>query len=381
MTKHTRRQNSELEFSYHHDYPAAQLAALSCLREIGLPRVLRSIAWLVAVGLLLTSVALTLVPWVQTSTGPGRVTTLDPRDRVQNISALVSGRIAEWYVQDASVVKAGDPIVRIVDVDDELVARLTMQLQAAQRKLEASRDATRTAQIDLARREALFAEGLASRLELEQASIRVQQLRISEEQAMGEVNTAEVNLSRQGSQLVVAPRDGSILHVEAGDVATMVSAGQALATFLPSNAERVVELYLEGRDIGLVRAGRKVRLQFDGWPAFQFSGMPEFAVGTFAGEVLFVEPNARVDGSFRIVVREDRLESGCFGVDTRPGLNVAGNCGWPPESFVRLGASVQGWVLLETVPLGYELWRQMNNFPPVNAAVYASNMLTPGVGK
>jgi len=369
------------KFSFDHAYVAPHLAAFSALEEIRLPRVLRVVAWLVLFILLLTAAVLALMPWVQTTTGPGRVTTLDPRDRVQNISAMVSGRIAEWYVSDASTVKAGDPIVRIVDVDDELVARLDAQLQAARRKLEAARDATRTAGLDLVRRESLFADGLASRLDLEQASIRVQQLRITEEQAEGEVNDAEVNLSRQGSQLVVAPRDGTIMHVEAGDVATMVSAGQALATFMPAGTERVVEIYLEGRDIGLVHPGRKARLQFDGWPAFQFSGLPEFAVGTFAAEVVFVEPNARVDGSFRVLLAEDKLEAGCFGVDMRPGLNVAGNCGWPPESFVRLGASVQGWVLLETVPLGYELWRRMNNFPPVNAAVTASGVLDTGAAR
>jgi multidrug resistance efflux pump len=299
-------------FTYRHAYAPSHVAALQSLRSHRLPRALRLVAWLLLALLALTAVALTFVPWVQTTTGPGRVTTLDPRDRAQAISALVSGRIAQWYVEDASVVKAGDPIVRIVDVDDELVNRLSAQLDAARRKLEAASEATRTARIDLERREGLFAQGLASRLELEQASIRVQQLRIAEEQALGEVNEAEVNLSRQGSQLVVAPRDGSILHVEAGDVATMVSAGQALATFLPANTERVVELYLEGRDIGLVKPGRKVRLQFDGWPAFQFSGLPEYAVGTFAGEIVFVEPNARADGSFRVLVAEDVLDSGCW---------------------------------------------------------------------
>jgi len=25
---------------------------------------------------------------------------------------------------------------------------------------------------------------------------------------------------------------------------------------------------------------------------------------------------------------------------------------------------VQAWVLLETVPVGFEIWRQLNNFPP-----------------
>lgn len=366
------RSPAAVRFSFHHQHAPRDVALLTSLQAIRLPRSLRVLAWLVACAIALVAAALVFVPWVQTTTGPGRVTTLDPRDRVQAISALVSGRIAEWYVSDADVVKAGDPIVRIVDVDDELVGRLDSQLQAARRKLVAAQEATRTAQIDLDRREALFAEGLSSRLELEQASIRVQQLRITEEQVQAEINDAQVNLSRQGSQLVVAPRDGTILHVEAGDVATMVSAGQALASFMPANAERVVELYLEGRDIGLVHPGRQVRLQFDGWPAFQFSGMPEFAVGTFAGRVVFVEPTARADGRFRVVVAEEKLEEGCFDPAARPGLNVAGNCGWPPEAWVRLGASVQGWVLLETVPLGYELWRRMNNFPPVNLAALGS---------
>jgi hypothetical protein len=37
---------------------------------------------------------------------------------------------------------------------------------------------------------------------------------------------------------------------------------------------------------------------------------------------------------------------------------------WPAERYVRFGAAVQAWVLLETVPVGYEIWRQLNNFPP-----------------
>ncbi|MGA0805249.1 MAG: biotin/lipoyl-binding protein, partial [Pseudohongiellaceae bacterium] len=123
--------DTDLQFTFAHDYTSAQLARLSALRLIRLPRALRCLSWLVMAGIVLVTLALVFVPWVQTTMGPGRVTTLDPRDRVQDISALVSGRIAEWYVEDASVVKAGDPIVRIVDVDDELVSRLDSQLQAA----------------------------------------------------------------------------------------------------------------------------------------------------------------------------------------------------------------------------------------------------------
>lgn len=382
MSSSSHQPNGASGFSFGHGYPASWLQQLDSQRRTGMPRVLRVTAWLLVLTCIALALMLVFVPWVQTTNGTGRVTTLDPRDRVQTLSALVSGRIAEWYVQDAQSVRAGDPIVRIQDLDDELVVRLQAQLDAALRKHEAARHAAETSELDLARQEDLFEAGLTSRLTFEQASIRVQQLRIAEEQALGELNQAEVNFSRQGSQLVVAPRDGTILQVEAGDVATLVSAGQRLASFLPAGAERAIELFVEGRDIGLVQPGREVRLEFEGWPSFQFSGVPEYAIGTFAGEVAFVEPSAREDGRFRVLVAERQLGTACEqDVVALPGLNLAGNCGWPPDTFVRLGANVRGWVLLETVPLGYELWRLLNNFPPVSVPGFATGTPTAGVKK
>jgi hypothetical protein len=111
---------------------------------------------------------------------------------------------------------------------------------------------------------------------------------------------------------------------------------------------RSVEIYVDGRDVALVRPGAKVRLQFEGWPMVQFSGWPSLAIGTFGGEVVAVDPSAQNDGRFRILVIEDP--------EFEPG--------WPDERFVRFGSKARGWVLLETVPVGFELWRQMNNFPP-----------------
>jgi len=39
---------------------------------------------------------------------------------------------------------------------------------------------------------------------------------------------------------------------------------------------------------------------------------------------------------------------------------------------IRLGANARGWILLDTVSLGFELWRLLNNFPPVNSNTVAS---------
>ena len=359
-------------FSFGKPYQEDQLSNLNALASIGIPRVVRVNCWIIFISLVIGISGL-WIPWVQTTSGSGQVTTLNPSDRVQSISALVTGRIAEWYVQDADYVEAGDPIIRIQDIDDQLIVRLQLQLDAARRKIEASQEAVTTAQIDYQRQKDLFGEGLASQLSFEQARIKVQQMTVSLEEARSEFNQAETALSRQGSQLVVAPRNGTIIHVEAGDTATIVSAGQPLATFMPADTERAVEIMIDGRDIGLVHPGRQVRLQFEGWPAFQFSGRPDLAVGTFRGEVVFVEPSARLDGRFRVLVKEPLNSEDCLESEVINGIPRMGECGWPPESFVRLGATVRGWILLETVPLGFELWRLLNSFPPINVTNASSS--------
>lgn len=359
-------------FSFGKPYQEDQLSNLNALASIGIPRVVRVSCWIIFISLVIGISGL-WIPWVQTTSGSGQVTTLNPSDRVQSIIALVTGRIAEWYVQDADYVEAGDPIIRIQDIDDQLIVRLQLQLDAARRKIEASQEAVTTAQIDYQRQKDLFAEGLASQLSFEQARIKVQQMTVSLEEARSEFNQAETALSRQGSQLVVAPRNGTIIHVEAGDTATIVSAGQPLATFMPADTERAVEIMIDGRDIGLVHPGRQVRLQFEGWPAFQFSGRPDLAVGTFRGEVVFVEPSARLDGRFRVLVKEPLNSEDCLESEVINGIPRMGECGWPPESFVRLGATVRGWILLETVPLGFELWRLLNSFPPINVTNASSS--------
>jgi len=359
-------------FSFGKPYQEDQLSNLNALASIGIPRVVRVSCWIIFISLVIGISGL-WIPWVQTTSGSGQVTTLNPSDRVQSISALVTGRIAEWYVQDADYVEAGDPIIRIQDIDDQLIVRLQLQLDAARRKIEASQEAVTTAQIDYQRQKDLFGEGLASQLSFERARIKVQQMTVSLEEARSEFNQAETALSRQGSQLVVAPRNGTIIHVEAGDTATIVSAGQPLATFMPADTKRAVEIMIDGRDIGLVHPGRQVRLQFEGWPAFQFSGRPDLAVGTFRGEVVFVEPSARLDGRFRVLVKEPLNSEDCLESEVINGIPRMGECGWPPESFVRLGATVRGWILLETVPLGFELWRLLNSFPPINVTNASSS--------
>ncbi|MEE4185291.1 MAG: HlyD family efflux transporter periplasmic adaptor subunit [Gammaproteobacteria bacterium] len=321
---------------------------LQTLADQRIPRVMPAVAWILTVFLLAGGAFLAFVPWVQTTMGFGTVTALNPNDRLQEINALVSGRIEEWYVRDGSRVVVGDPIVRIVDNDPRLLERLKAERDQAVAKLEALDNAIDTAEIDVNRMRDLFDQGLAARREFEQARIKVQELRSRMAEAAAELTRADINLSRQSAQIVRAPRNGVILKVSASEATAFVSPGDVVASFVPDNAIRAVELYISGRDVALVRPGDKVRLQFDGWPVVQFSGWPSVAVGTFGGEVLVVDRSANSTGSFRVIVIEDESAE-------KP---------WPDQTYVRFGSKARGWVLLNTVPVGYELWRRLNSFPP-----------------
>ncbi|MFC4348607.1 HlyD family secretion protein [Kordiimonas lipolytica] len=316
------------------------------LASIRMPRIMRVIAWMLGLGTLAIILFLIFTPWVQTASGFGTVTALNPTDRQQELNALVSGRIKEWYVRDGSRVKAGDPIVKVVDNDPNFLQSLEAERAQAMAKLRAMETAVLTAEIDLDRTRKLLNEGLASQRDLEQARLRIESLRGDTADASAQLNRLDIGLSRGSTQMVKAPRDGFIHRVLAGDTATFVKAGDPVATFIPEKVERAVELYIDGRDIGLARLGDRVRLQFEGWPVVQFSGWPSVAVGTFGGRIVAIDPAAGTGGRFRVLVSEDP--------DDLP---------WPDNRLLRLGAKARGWITFETVTVGYEVWRQLNNFP------------------
>ncbi|MBY0343840.1 MAG: HlyD family efflux transporter periplasmic adaptor subunit [Sphingomonadales bacterium] len=324
------------------------MAHFTTLAKIRVPRVMRVVFFMILASIIIAVAFLIYVPWVQTTSGQGVVTTLSPNERKQDINALVPGRIEEWYVRDGSTVKKGDPIVRIADIDPNLIERLQAERAQIALQLDAAKSALATARIDERRARELFEAGLAARRDFEQAQIRINEREGQVAAAQAALNRADVNLSRQSVQIVRAPRDGFIQSLNAGDAATYINAGDVLATFVPDGAVRVVEIFIDGRDVALVRPGDQTRIQFEGWPAVQFSGWPSVAVGTFGGRVISVDQSAQVDGRFRVLIAEEKLDG----------------YGWPEERYVRFGAAVQAWVLLETVPVGYEIWRQLNNFPP-----------------
>ena len=162
------------------------------------------------------------------------------------------------------------------------------------------------------------------------------------------IQQVEVRLSRQATQTLTAPVDGVIFRLSVQPGSGVVKSGEEIASIVPDVSSAVVELWVDGNDMPLISAGRKVRLQFEGWPAVQFVGWPSVAVGTFGGVVKLVDATDDGMGKFRVLVEPDAKDQA-----------------WPEERYLRQGVRTKGWVLLNTVPVAMEVWRQFNGFPPV----------------
>lgn len=159
---------------------------------------------------------------------------------------------------------------------------------------------------------------------------------------------AKTKVERQRSQKIVAPFDGFLTQITSNQGSKVLKVGDPICVIVPDTADRAVQVWLDGNDAPLVQPGRHVRLQFEGWPAVQFAGWPSIAVGTFGGQVVSVDATDNGKGKFRLLVLPDESRHK-----------------WPNERFLRQGVRANGWVLLEQVPLWYEIWRNMNGFPPV----------------
>lgn len=234
--------------------------------------------------------------------------------------------------------------LRDVEAARQEINTAEAMLRQSEAALSASKNERRAAEDDLKRIEA----DTQASVESERANLNAARAEVANIKA--EIQRTEVKVARQGTQKVTAPRDGTILRLLAQPGSEMLKAGAALATFVPDAYKPTVELWLNGMDMPLVKAGDPVRLQFNGWPAVQFVGWPSVAVGTFGGRVQLVDATETKQGMFRILVTPDEQDDP-----------------WPSAMYLRQGVQARGWVLLKNVPLWWELWRRFNGFPPVIA--------------
>jgi multidrug resistance efflux pump len=150
---------------------------------------------------------------------------------------------------------------------------------------------------------------------------------------------------RSGNYFIIAPKSGFVIKALKAGIGEIIKEGEAVVTIVDKNSVNAVELYVKTMDVPLLHKGAKVRLQFDGWPALVFSGWPGSSFGTFGGIIQVVDYISTNGGKYRILVTPDPED-----------------IEWPEQ--LRIGGGVYGWALLKDVPIWYEIWRQLNGFPP-----------------
>ncbi len=150
---------------------------------------------------------------------------------------------------------------------------------------------------------------------------------------------------RNGMYYLLASQSGQIIKAQKAGIGEFVKEGDIIAEIVPDKIQYAVEMFVQPLDLPLIAQGQKVRFLFDGFPAIVFSGWPKASSGTFGGEIVAVESNVSVNGKFRVLVKED--------ITDKP---------WPKE--LKIGAGANGITLLKDVMLWYELWRNINGFPP-----------------
>lgn len=175
-------------------------------------------------------------------------------------------------------------------------------------------------------------------------------------QSMGQIEGSEGDIAklenqvanykfRQGLYFIIASQDGQIVQLNKAGIGEVLKEAESIGTIVPKTTDYAVEIYIKPVDLPLIKEGQRVMCVFDGFPAIVFSGWPDSSYGIFAGKVIAVESNISTNGLFRALVVEDKTEKR-----------------WPPK--IKMGTGAQGIAILNDVPVWYELWRNINGFPP-----------------
>ena len=229
-------------------------------------------------------------------------------------------------------------LTRLTDLENARV-----RYQNAIAKVQEKRQALQAARIELNTVALDYGEKIA-KARSEQAATLAEVGEGSADVAKLRQNVQNLEI-RNGFYVIRAPQEGTIIRAARAGIGEQIKEGETVVTIMPAAAAQAVALMVKPMDVPLLSRGRRVRLQFDGWPALQFAGWPSVSVGTFGGKVAVIDRVPGPGGDFRVLVVPDSAEDP-----------------WPRQ--LRLGSGALGWAMLDQVRVGFEIWRRINGFPP-----------------
>ena len=218
------------------------------------------------------------------------------------------------------------------------------KLISQQNKLLASENKVLNAQIEILTIETSYANKI-SKAESERLSAMSLQYDTEAQVSKLENDLSNYTL-RTNLRYITAPQDGFINRAIQKGIGETFKEGAEIVSIMPTDIDLAVETYVRPIDLPLMHPGEEVRIIFDGWPAIFFSGWPNLSYGTYGGKIVAVERNIDpVKGKYRVLIKPDESEAK-----------------WP--DVIRAGSGAKTLALLEDVQIWYELWRQINGFPP-----------------
>ncbi len=225
-----------------------------------------------------------------------------------------------------------------------------LKLQEAQAKLIsqensllASKNEVINAQVEIGRVQAEYADKISK---AESDLYTAQSSQFDSQAQVTKLENEYANYERRSEMYYIrAPQSGFINKALRAGIGETFKEGEELVGIMPSKYDMAVETFVSPIDLPLMHLGEKVRIQFDGWPVIIFSGWPNLSYGTYGGEVVAIETFISPNGKYRILIAQDP--------EDHP---------WPKD--LRVGSGANTIALLEDVPIWFELWRQLNGFPP-----------------
>ena len=277
-------------------------------------------------------------------------------NKLRQAAFKVTSDSIDYKAATLNAVIADEQYKRMVNLQEKGLRSLTdlenrrlkmQQAQAykisAENKLLASQNEAINARVELQSIQAQYADDIAK---AESDKFTALSNMYDAEATVTKLQNQYMNYSvRSGMYFITAPQDGYVTKAIKSGIGETVKEGDPIVSIMPARYDLAVAMYVRPLDLPLLEKGQPVRIQFDGWPAIVFSGWPNTSYGTYGGQVFAIDNFISENGMYRVLVAQDPNDEQ-----------------WPEP--LRVGAGTTNMVLLKDVPIWYELWRQINGFPP-----------------
>ncbi|CAM1343471.1 HlyD family secretion protein [Tenacibaculum amylolyticum] len=247
------------------------------------------------------------------------------------------------YERAVSLQKEGLKAVKDVEEKRAKFQEANAKLISQQNKYLTSQNNTINAELNISTLKATYADKIAK---AESSLYTAQSATLDTEAQVSKLEINVANYTKRNSLLyITAPQDGYINKAIKSGIGETFKEGEELVGIMPADYELAVEMFVRPIDLPLIHINEDVRVQFDGWPAIVFSGWPNASYGTYGAKVVAIENFISSNGMYRILLAPNK--------ETQP---------WP--TAIRVGSGAKTIALLDNVPIWFELWRQINSFPP-----------------